>query len=374
MTTPTNRPVQVSVEDVLSTMAQLGRDATVSEAEALASRINSTGLPIDVDRNVALREMLAQPSKFDLQATVAHDHPRLEFARIREILASHGEAVAEHQVGHYPTLAKLAETVRSNKNWSEGEVFSCALDETRFVIMKQVAPASCEMVTVSHMGFHDVLTAYRYEQQELVDALNGYIAPVAAEIGHAGAAARDAVKPEFLFDLQLDASIRFRAPNEDIARAELRRHLDCASANLGEILGQTIVCEVSLNGAPALAEVDGVEPDNAARSVLFQADPRPISSLDPNRPMYDDAGREHQLVTASRTQVVTTILGGYGVWNRATGECLLSSADGTRLSNEAPNPEWIAARRRAAGEVFASLHTDAAIARARGSDTPAMDF
>ncbi|MCA8050762.1 hypothetical protein [Burkholderia arboris] len=357
MSKPTDRPVSVSAEDVLSTMAQLGRDATASEAEALASKINSAGLPADVDRDIALREMLSRQSEPDLHALGEQDHPRLAFARIREILASHGEAAAEHQVGHYPSLSKLAEAVRSSKCWSEGEIFSCALDETRFVIMKQVAPASCEMVTVSHMGFHDVLTAYRYEQQELVDALNGYIAPVAAEIGHASAAAQGAVKPEFLFDLQLDAWIRFRAPNETIAREELRRHLDCASANLGEILGQTIVCEVSLSGAPALAEVDGVEPDNAARSILFQSDPRPISSLDPNRAMYDDAGREHQLVTASRTQVVTTILGVYGVWNRATGECLLSSADGTRLSNEAPNPEWIAARRHAAGEVFASLHT-----------------
>ncbi|ABO60382.1 hypothetical protein LA345_36530 (plasmid) [Burkholderia vietnamiensis] len=374
MRKPPDRPVQITAEDVLSTMAQLGRDATVSEAEALASNINSAGLPDGVARDIALREMLAGKSESDLQALSAQDHPRLAFARVREILASHGEAAAEHQVGHYSSLSTLAETVRSSKCWSEGEIFSCALDETRFVIMKQVAPASCEMVTVSHMGFHDVLTAYRYDQQELVDALNGYIAPAAAEIGHVGAAARDAAKPEFLFDLQLDASIRFRAQSETIAREELRRHLDCANANLGEILGQTIVCEVSLNGTPALAEVDGVEPDNATRPVLFQSDPRPIVSLDPNRPLYDDAGREHQLISASRTQVVTTILGVYGVWDRATGECLMTNAEGTRLSNEAPSPEWVAARRQAAGEVLASMHADAAIKRARGDDSASMEI
>ncbi|KVV07372.1 hypothetical protein [Burkholderia ubonensis] len=231
MTKPHDRPIAVSVEDVLCNMARLGHDVTVSQAEAIAARINSTGLPPD----------------FDLM----------------------------------------------------------------------------------------------FE------------------------------KHEFLFDLQLDASIRFRAPNEEIARKELRKQLDCASANLGEILGQTIECEVGMNGIPILAEIDGNEPDNAARPVLFQSDPRPITSLDPNQPLYDETGREHQLVTASQTQVVTKIVGVFGVWNRATGECLMVGAQGTRLSNDAPSPEWIAARRQAAGEVFAAMHADAAIARARGDDNHA---
>lgn len=99
-------------------MAQLGRDATVSEAEALASKINSAGFPGDVDRDTALREMLSRQIGPDLHALGQQDHPRLAFTRIREILAAHGEAAAEHQVGHYPSLSKLAEAVRSSTRLS----------------------------------------------------------------------------------------------------------------------------------------------------------------------------------------------------------------------------------------------------------------
>ncbi|WP_205804183.1 hypothetical protein [Burkholderia sp. Ac-20365] len=68
---------------------------------------------------------------------------------------------------------------------------------------------------------------------------------------------------EFLFDVKLDASIRLRAPSEAAAREALRECLNCGDANLGEILGQTIVCEVSLNGEAELAEVDDVPTDRS---------------------------------------------------------------------------------------------------------------
>jgi len=68
---------------------------------------------------------------------------------------------------------------------------------------------------------------------------------------------------EYLFDARLDAAIRISAPTEQLARAGLRTGLDAASANLGEILGQTIVCEVTMNDEPSLAEIDGEVPPPA---------------------------------------------------------------------------------------------------------------
>jgi len=100
---------------------------------------------------------------------------QLDHKIIAKILGTHGEACSEHQIGHYANLDDLAEKVRSSKNWSMGEVFACALDSDRFVVMKQVAPASCEMVTITQNGFHDVLTAFRFGQQELVDQLRVYV-------------------------------------------------------------------------------------------------------------------------------------------------------------------------------------------------------
>lgn len=75
---------------------------------------------------------------------------------------------------------------------------------------------------------------------------------------------------EYLFDVKLDASIRLAAPSEKVARRALLDGLNCASANLGEMLGQTIVCEVSLNGVPALASVDDVTPGSTVPSAGYQ--------------------------------------------------------------------------------------------------------
>jgi hypothetical protein len=71
----------------------------------------------------------------------------------------------------------------------------------------------------------------------------------------------EALDHEFAFDVKLDAAIRFKAKSEEHARAALREMMQCVDANLGEILGQTIVCEVSLNDDPVLYEVDGKSVD-----------------------------------------------------------------------------------------------------------------
>lgn len=73
---------------------------------------------------------------------------------------------------------------------------------------------------------------------------------------------------EYLFDVQLDASITVKAPSEEVARTALRAELQCASANLGEILGQTIVCEVSLNDEPVLAMIDCQDAPAPIRAVF----------------------------------------------------------------------------------------------------------
>ena len=111
----------------------------------------------------------------NLQQSQAGNAP-LDAARVIAIMAGHGESVRQSQIGFYPSPDALAEKVRSSRNWEEGETFACDLSEGRYVIMRQVAPASCEMVTVSHNGFHDVLTAFRFSQEELVRQIEDYCA------------------------------------------------------------------------------------------------------------------------------------------------------------------------------------------------------
>ena len=106
----------------------------------------------------------------------ANPHWPMRLERLQAILAGENETCDPSHVGFYPDLNSLAEKVCGQKNWSQGEVFVFAESADRFVVMKQVAPASCEMLTITQNGFHDVLTAYRFEQDELVQQLTGYMA------------------------------------------------------------------------------------------------------------------------------------------------------------------------------------------------------
>lgn len=62
---------------------------------------------------------------------------------------------------------------------------------------------------------------------------------------------------EYLFDVTLLASFRFKATNVAEARRLLRDALDSASINAGEVNGQTLLGEASMEGEADLAEVDG---------------------------------------------------------------------------------------------------------------------
>ena len=98
--------------------------------------------------------------------------PRTEVVRL---LAEQEEKVNPNNIGYYSSIEELAAKTSSSKNWSIGEVFVYAPAPDRYLIMCQVAPASCEMLTMSASGPHDVLTAYRYPRQQLVDTLHKFV-------------------------------------------------------------------------------------------------------------------------------------------------------------------------------------------------------
>lgn len=95
----------------------------------------------------------------------------LSYERVAAILAEHDEEVSFGNVAFYPSLEALAGKTRGSKNWSQGEVFVYAGSEESFVVMKQIAPASCEMLTITQAGFFDVLTASAFELNALVAEL-----------------------------------------------------------------------------------------------------------------------------------------------------------------------------------------------------------
>lgn len=83
-------------------------------------------------------------------------------------------------------------------------------------------------------------------------ATGASIIPTAGELDTQFARAK-----AFVFDVKLFATISFSASDEASARRLLADALECADANLGEINGQTIVCEVSMDGTADLVEIDG---------------------------------------------------------------------------------------------------------------------
>ena len=99
---------------------------------------------------------------------------RLQPNEVAAILASQDEA-CPNTIGYYPNIEALAKTVGGQKSWAMGEVFVYAESRERYLVLKQIAPSSCEMLTITANGPQDVLTAYRFPQDELVSCLRAYL-------------------------------------------------------------------------------------------------------------------------------------------------------------------------------------------------------
>lgn len=113
-------------------------------------------------------------SEIEAAPEAVQAHP-LSMDELSAILAAEDEDCDPAHVGFYPDLESLAEKVRSSEIWSQGEVFVWAASKDEFVVMKQIAPSSCEMLTLTQDGYKDILTAYRFEQDELLGTLRRYL-------------------------------------------------------------------------------------------------------------------------------------------------------------------------------------------------------
>lgn len=91
------------------------------------------------------------------------------------VLAAENEMCEPSRIGYYNSVPELAERVSGTSNWDQGEVFVFAQSTTRYLILKQIAPSSCEMLTISNHGYHDVLTAYRFNKDTLVNLLESFM-------------------------------------------------------------------------------------------------------------------------------------------------------------------------------------------------------
>lgn len=93
---------------------------------------------------------------------------------VRTILASQGEDCPDC-IGYYSSLQELTTKMCGSNHWALGEVFVFAESQTRFLIMKQVAPDSSEWLTLSARGYEDVLSVGLFQPLELEAILESYL-------------------------------------------------------------------------------------------------------------------------------------------------------------------------------------------------------
>ena len=95
---------------------------------------------------------------------------------VRAILASQEEGCPDC-IGYYGSLQELAIKMCGSKHWALGEVFVFAESESRFIVMKQIAPDSSEWLTLSARGYEDVLSVGLFQPLELEAILERYLDP-----------------------------------------------------------------------------------------------------------------------------------------------------------------------------------------------------
>lgn len=96
---------------------------------------------------------------------------------VAAILASQDETCPS-TIGYYPSIEALAKTARGQKSWAMDEVFVYAASRKLYLVLKQIAPSSCEMLTITANGVQDVISAYHCSQEELVDCLQSFLEQV----------------------------------------------------------------------------------------------------------------------------------------------------------------------------------------------------
>lgn len=93
---------------------------------------------------------------------------------VQMVKAQDGSCSA-NSVCYYPSMDALAMKARSSRHWECGTTMVWAASSSKYLILNQVAPDSCEFMVLAPHGFADVLTCCRYEQEELTQKLLGYV-------------------------------------------------------------------------------------------------------------------------------------------------------------------------------------------------------
>lgn len=99
---------------------------------------------------------------------------------------------------------------------------------------------------------HDEDETWEEVRERIEDYLRGNVQIQFPE-GYAG----PPVMHEYAFDVKLFAALRVKARTEEEAREKLRAALDCADAHFGQLDGEPLTAEASLDGVPELYEIDG---------------------------------------------------------------------------------------------------------------------
>jgi len=133
------------------------------------------------------------------------------------------------------------------------------------------------------------------------------------------------------------------------------------------------VKEIALRGCEAAQELVERGIVSVRHSLGLVKSSSTADAIDPTGPLFDSSGYEHTLVAVSAGQIVTSVKGQYGLWDRRTGHCLVTNCEDMTLSNVPPDPALLAQKRAEAFESWADWQAEAAIARARSGGEPTVE-
>jgi len=85
------------------------------------------------------------------------------------------EPCSAASICYYPSIEALAMKARSSRHWERGTTMVWAASASKYLILTQIAPDSCDFMVLTPQGFADVLTCHRYDQDDLTMQLLVYV-------------------------------------------------------------------------------------------------------------------------------------------------------------------------------------------------------
>jgi len=95
--------------------------------------------------------------------------------QVAQLIRDLDEACDPDSVCYYTSIDALAMKARSSRHWERGTTMVWASSPSKYLVLNQIAPDSCEFMVVLPHGAEDVLTCHRFDSEALTQKLLSYV-------------------------------------------------------------------------------------------------------------------------------------------------------------------------------------------------------